>query len=103
MSERRIFEWDEAKAGGNQRLRRPAFDDATNFNFATAVITKDIRTDYGEERIQAIGLVQKRLHVLVYTERQGRLRIISFRKANDREVRRYDRETGSPNPDQSHG
>ncbi len=103
MGERRIFEWDETKAAANLSLGRPAFEEATRFNFATAVITYDNRADYGEERVQAIGFVGTRLHVLIYTERQERVRIISFRKANDREVRRYDRETGSSDPDECNG
>ncbi|MCE7026515.1 BrnT family toxin [Jiella avicenniae] len=103
MNETRIFEWDEKKAAANRSLGRPPFEDALRFNFVTAVITHDRRTDYGEERVQAIGFIGQRLHVLIYTERHQRIRIISFRKANEREVRRYDRETGSFNPDESDG
>mgnify|MGYP003645412124 CR=1 FL=1 len=100
MSDARIFEWDETKAAANRSLGRPAFEDALRFNFATAVITYDRRAEYGEERVQAIGFVGKRLHVPIYTERQRRIRIISFRKANSRVVKRYDRETGSFHPNE---
>ncbi|MBW8728912.1 MAG: BrnT family toxin [Inquilinus limosus] len=49
----------------------------------------DLRRDYAEERRIAHGDVDGRLFVCVYTERDGRRRIISLRKANSREVRRY--------------
>lgn len=47
------------------------------------------RYDYGEDRFQALGLIDGRLHMLVFTIRGGTLRAISLRKANPREVRRY--------------
>lgn len=49
------------------------------------------RRDYGEERRIAYGHLNGRLHVCVYTVREDELRIISVRKANDREISRYDR------------
>lgn len=51
----------------------------------------DTRRDYGEERRIAYGYLNGRLHVCVYTVREDELRIISVRKANDREISRYDR------------
>ncbi|MGK9164771.1 BrnT family toxin [Inquilinus limosus] len=49
----------------------------------------DLRRDYAEQRRIAYGYVEGRLFVCVYTERSERRRIISLRKANSREVRRY--------------
>jgi uncharacterized protein len=51
----------------------------------------DTRRDYGEERRIAYGYLSGRLHVCVYTVREDELRIISVRKANDREISRYGR------------
>ncbi|MBV9841594.1 MAG: BrnT family toxin [Sphingomonadaceae bacterium] len=53
---------------------------------------EDRREDYGETRIVATGPIAPlgdRLCVVVYTWRDAQRRIISFRKANDREVRKY--------------
>ncbi len=51
----------------------------------------DNRTDYGEERWTAIGLIYSLTGVVVYTERTGdRIRIVSARKATKREMRRYE-------------
>ena len=52
----------------------------------------DDRYDYGEDRTQALGLIDGRLHMLAFTMRGDALRVISLRKANPREVKRYDEE-----------
>ncbi|KGM31807.1 hypothetical protein P409_25035 [Inquilinus limosus MP06] len=49
----------------------------------------DLRRDYAEQRRIAYGYVDGRLFVCVYTARDGRHRIISLRKANSREIKRY--------------
>lgn len=54
-------------------------------------VRMDSRFDYGEERLIAYGYLEDRLHVCVYTVRDDTLRIISVRKANEREVARYGR------------
>lgn len=51
----------------------------------------DERFDYGEERLVAYGYVSGRLFVCVYTVRGDVLRIISVRKANDKEALKYGR------------
>jgi uncharacterized DUF497 family protein len=51
--------------------------------------TTDSRFDYGEVREMAFGLINNRLFVCVYADRDAQRRIISLRKANKREVRRY--------------
>jgi uncharacterized DUF497 family protein len=38
----------------------------------------------------AVGFLDKRLHVLCFTPKAGGIRVISFRKANAREVKDYD-------------
>jgi uncharacterized DUF497 family protein len=58
----------------------------------TSVHTEyDGRKDYGEDRFIAFGYVGTRLHVCVFTVRGDVYRIISVRKANDREVRKHGR------------
>ena len=49
----------------------------------------DDRVDYGEVRITTIGFLGDRMVVLVWTQRGEDRHIISMRKANDREQRRY--------------
>ena len=58
--------------------------------FAGATITVvDDRKDYGEVRFITIGILLERMVVLVWTERDDARRIISMRKANDREQNVY--------------
>jgi len=49
----------------------------------------DVRFDYGEDRFVTYGMVDGRVWVCVFAPRGAVNRIISVRKANDRETRRY--------------
>jgi hypothetical protein len=53
------------------------------------VSVSDDRFDYGEAREIAFGLIQDRLFVCVFVDRTAERRVISLRKANKREVKRY--------------
>lgn len=57
-----------------------------------ALIVEDIRRTYSERRFQALGYIGDRLHMLVFTPRDGKVHVISLRKANRREVGRYEQE-----------
>jgi len=85
--------FDQAKNEVNIRQRGISFKAAASFEFNTALIWKDTRTGYGEARYCAIGHIGDRLHVLVFTPRDDAMRVISLRKANKREVKRYEQET----------
>ncbi|MCD2363997.1 BrnT family toxin [Sulfitobacter mediterraneus] len=56
-----------------------------------ALTREDSRNNYGERRFVTLGPIRGRLCVLVWCERNGAMRIISLRKANQRERRAYDR------------
>ena len=60
---------------------------------AGALIDRDTRHNYGEDRFQALGMIDGRLHFLVFTMRGDALRAISLRKANSREEQRHDHQT----------
>ncbi|MGH7022171.1 MAG: BrnT family toxin [Caulobacteraceae bacterium] len=53
------------------------------------VALEDDRFDYGEVRKLAFGKINDRLFACVYVERVAERRVISLRKANRREVKRY--------------
>ena len=80
---------DPAKNERNIRNRVLSFDSAAQFDFEGALYAVDERQDYGEMRYIAIGMLGVRLHVLCFAETADGIRVISFRKANAREVRRY--------------
>ena len=88
------FEWDEAKSDACFAQR--------GFDFAYALqafidpdrlIQQDLRCDYAEDRYQLLGMVEGRVFFVVYTVRNSVIRIISARKANQREVRDYENST----------
>jgi uncharacterized protein len=81
--------FDPEKNERNIRERDLPFERAAEFDFANASVFVDSRQDYGEDRYVAIGYLQGRLHVLCFTETAVGIRVISFRKANDREVKRH--------------
>ncbi len=49
----------------------------------------DSRFEYGEVRQVAFGFIGNRLFVCVYADRKAERRVISLRKANEREIKRY--------------
>ena len=81
--------FDPDKNQRNIRERNLPFALASEFEFSTALVLVDVRRDYGEKRYVALGMLNKRLHVLCFAETSDGIRVISFRKANDREVKRY--------------
>jgi uncharacterized DUF497 family protein len=84
------FEWDRAKAEVNLRKHGVSFDDALHvFADPFRLDEPDFRADYGEARRLTMGEVDGRLHVVAYTMRGEVVRLISARKANEREQRRY--------------
>lgn len=83
-------EFAEAKNERNIRDRGLSFERAAEFEFETALFRIDDRRNYGETRIRALGMLGGRLHALVFVETMKGIRVISFRRANAREVKRYE-------------
>lgn len=86
------IEFDPDKDTANQKKHGLSLADTERMDFATASIKVDSRYDYGEVRRRALGLIDGRLHFLVFTMREDNVRAISLRKASLREVKRYDEE-----------
>lgn len=58
--------------------------------FAGVTVTMhDNRLDYGEDRHVTVGLLDGRVVVVVWTPRGRARRIISMRKANEREITKF--------------
>ena len=82
--------FDPAKNEANIRERGLPFSLVKDgFDWATAQVIEDRRRDYGERRYRALGLIGMRLHAVAYTPRANVMHVISLRKANRREERRY--------------
>jgi uncharacterized DUF497 family protein len=79
--------FDAAKNERNIRERGLPFERAVDFEFDTAVTVPEQRK--GETRLVAVGYLDCRLHVLCYLDTEDGIRVISFRKANAREAKKY--------------
>jgi uncharacterized DUF497 family protein len=82
--------YDPGKNEKNIAERGISFDRAAEFDWSGALIVEDTRKDYGEPRFQGIGFIEEWLHMLVFTPRAGDTHVMSLRKANKREVKRYE-------------
>ena len=88
------FEWGDAKAKANWNTHGVSFELArTVFRDPFAIERLDDRESYSEERFIIIGMGEGHLILFVaYTERQDRIRIISARRATQREQDDYFKE-----------
>jgi uncharacterized protein len=84
-------EFDPAKDDSNRAKHGISLAAATGFDWDTALEREDNRLDYGEVRFVAIGLIDVRVYILVFTEGSDddTVRIISLRPAEKHELRFY--------------
>lgn len=85
------IEFDESKRLKTLQERGLDFARAGEVFDGTEWTWPDDRQDYDEPRFITFGFLDGRLVALVWTERSGKCRIISMRKANDREQASYKR------------
>jgi len=84
------FEWDENKNQSNYRKHGILFQEAIEIFNNECFSWIDDRRDYGEIREITIGEIDNNIVlIVVHTDRLGKRRIISARKANSRERRKY--------------
>jgi uncharacterized DUF497 family protein len=91
------FEWDPEKEKRNIEKHKVDFRTASRIWEGSVLERDDNRRDYRESRIEALGQVQGRLMVVIFTWRGTVRRIISARKANPREQRRFEAQIRRPN------
>ena len=83
------IDFDPIKKEKNIRERGLSFERVAEVDFNTALILPDTRKEYGETRYIALCYLDRRLHVRCFTETETGIRVVSFRKANEREAKRY--------------
>ena len=85
--------FDPAKDAANMAKHGVSLTEAAGFEWGTAVVWPDTRRDYGEPRMAALGYIGLRIMSVVFVDRPPEQpterRVISLRKANTREVKRY--------------
>jgi len=87
------FEWNKDKAVANWQKHGVSFEEAIGvFRDPFAIEIFDDRIDYGEERINLIGMYNGVILHITYTERGDRIRLISARRATKYEREDYFRQ-----------
>lgn len=86
-----IFEWDEAKRLANIQKHNIDFVGCERVFLGPAktITIEDDSIDYGERRFVTLGLLNARVVVVVHTETEDVIRIITVRKAKKREQAIY--------------
>lgn len=87
--------YDLAKNAKNTIERDLPFSKVADFDWGAAIFKEDIRKEYPERRFVAVGYLDDRLHVLCFSETNSGIRVISFRKANKREEKDYEKSIGT--------
>ncbi len=86
-----MYEWDDKKNKTNIEKHGVNFETAVRIFDGKIVTTIDDRHDYNEVREISIGVVDTILFlIVVHTDRNGKTRIISARRANKEERQRYE-------------
>ena len=83
------FEWDERKAAYNFRKHGVSFAAVDDFDFDAALELEGLNDEHDEIRTTLLSRIRKNVHVLVFTRRQEKIRVISLRKATAWERRVY--------------
>nr|WP_281504508.1 BrnT family toxin [Chromohalobacter sarecensis] len=81
--------FDAHKRAKTLQARGIDFADAADVFAGHHFTLPDDRKDYGEDRYITVGTLMGRMVVIVWTPRDEAHRIISMRKANEREQERY--------------
>jgi uncharacterized DUF497 family protein len=81
--------FDPEKNARSIAERGLSFERVAELEWDTAVIAEDTRGDYGGPSLLVMARLDGCLHAAVVTPRGEDLHVISFRRTNKREVKRY--------------
>lgn len=85
-----FFEWDEQKNVLNQIKHGVCFEEATTIWGDIHVENAGIaHTNRGESRNATLGLIEKKVYVVIWTNRNNKIRLISVRRAGKNEQKIY--------------
>lgn len=83
------FQWDEQKNAANEAKHGISFEQAAQIFREPIMKRLDDRRDYRETRFIALGTYDGEVLCVVFTERDGDIRLISARKASKHEREKY--------------
>ena len=90
------LDWDAKKRNWTLAERGLDFADVATVDWSTALTVEDTRADYAETRFVTMAPINSRLCVFAWCWRGPKMRVISLRKANDRERKHYDQTSRLP-------
>jgi uncharacterized DUF497 family protein len=85
--------FDNAKNEINEWKHGISLSVAEAIDWSSVWSAPDDRRDYGELREIGYAVIGTRLYCVVFTQRGETFRVISLRKANNREIDRYEKAT----------
>ena len=83
------YEYDPLKNESNFKKHGLYLSELEYFEWDTAIISEDARLTNSEKWFGAKDSIELRLHVLIFCLRGNKIRVISLRKANRRELIKY--------------
>ena len=83
------YEWDEIKRQANFANHGVNFRDVVHLIWDQALTIDQVHQT--ELRHLSYAPIDDRLYAIVWTQREAAIRVISFRKANAREVAKYEK------------
>ncbi len=83
------FQWDKQKNAANEAKHGISFEQAAQIFRSPILKRQDDRRDYREQRFIALGTYDGEVLCVVFTERDGDIRVISARKASKHEREKY--------------
>ena len=86
--------FDPAKRDRTLAERGLDFADADSVFAGISLTLADDRQDYGEPRWQTYGLLDRRMVMVVWTERGEDRHVMSMRKCNEREQQKFGEQLG---------
>lgn len=78
--------FDRVKDAANLQKHGVSLADAVHLDWSSLLVATDTRRDCGEDRYQGFGVIRGRSYFVAFTPRDRTMRVISFRKANNREI-----------------
>ncbi len=88
-----MFEWDDEKNAANRLKHGISFEDILPIferMDRDGLIVEDRRQDYGEDRFILLCRFRGKVYHVTFTWRADRVRLISARRANSKEVQEYE-------------
>ena len=86
-----MIEWDDEKRNQTLKERGLDFADVALVDWDQALTIQDSRQPYSETRFVTYAEIKNRLCVLAWCQRGDNIRVISLRKANQREIDIYEK------------